>query len=179
MFIVALLVAISYAQTEGYYYAGCGEFGNSNCNEGTVLKDASEVLGVRCVSDQDKSDRNWDNVSACGIWATSDEWSDSNLGCQALTWHEANEFCLSQNGRLPTITELENNCLDNTGCSLDREIIWSSTGTALSIIEPRDGFTFALSFLALFGVGSIIWTVGNFCSRKSQFQMIQSPISET
>ena len=43
------------------------------------------------------------------------------------SFSDAEAFCIAQGGRLPTIIEIESQCVRGTGCGYDSSLIWSST----------------------------------------------------
>jgi len=106
---------------DGFHYAIRG-----NSNQATPSLESNTVtLGVRCVSDSDRSGDGWTKRNGCSVWTESDAWAE---GCFIGTWSEANTFCNEQGGRLPTLLEVEGgNCVYGTGCDFDYTLIWTST----------------------------------------------------
>jgi len=92
-------------------------FGNPSNGEMSVAND-NDAYAVRCVSDSVITE--W--TSKCGIWYESDIWG----ACQQLTYDNAVQFCAQFGARLPTLSEVENSCVINTGCGYDGEQIWTS-----------------------------------------------------
>lgn len=90
-----------------------------------------ETHEVRCCRDQAKS--GWTKYSACpyNVWGESilkalpDAPSD---GCyHAETYSSAAAICTANDGRLCTKQELLSDCSRGSGCSHDRDLIWSSS----------------------------------------------------
>jgi len=99
----------------------------------TMLADDDDLYAVRCASDSDRSADGWRIKTSCGIYYESDVWSE---GCQILSFPDAEAFCIAQGGRLPTLTEIEDNCVQGSGCQYDSALIWSSTEyTTISLYD--------------------------------------------
>jgi len=107
-------------ETAAEHYASWGSANSAT----TILASNNNIYGVRCVSDSDRSGDGWSKRMGCSVWTESDIWAD---GCVTKSWSEANAFCNQQSGRLPTLFEIEQNCLQGTGCQYDSQLIWSST----------------------------------------------------
>merc|ERR1711962_1134277 len=114
------------------YYLVKGDIDDdSTCTENscdTKLAEESEVHAVRCCSDTQKG--GWKKKTTCSVWAQIiGIWSN----CKNLNWQDANAFCISQGGRLCTKDELEASCTEETGCSFDFRLIWSSTTDTVEV----------------------------------------------
>ena len=110
--------------SDDQYYLVKGDIDESTCGEiscDTILAEESEVHAVRCCSDKQISD--WRQSPTCSVWTESDTWGE----CKKLNWQDANQFCISQGGRLCTKDELEARCGEGTGCYFDSLLVWSST----------------------------------------------------
>jgi len=102
-------------------------FGRSNEASTRIAQDG-EIHAVRCVSDDNRSSDSWRTPRpSCSIWYESDVWGE----CVRRSWSEAETFCSGHGGRLPTIDEIESNCVVGSGCGYDRQLIWSSSTETL------------------------------------------------
>jgi uncharacterized protein YkwD len=97
-------------------YIACGK--KNKCNDSTRVAGADERHAVRCASDTKIS--GW--KKRCGIWSESNAWGSCE---NSLSYTEAKALCEREGGRLPTVAELENNCLRGTGCGHDRRMVWA------------------------------------------------------
>ena len=115
------------------HYRACGRPGS--CSVGTELVRDYVTTAVRCVADVWKNTANgWYHTledQRCadrfdGMWWASD--ASGFGGCQTMNFHDAEAFCISQGARLPTLVEVEDGCVANSGCGYDSVPIWTSTG---------------------------------------------------
>jgi len=120
VYVTSVTITESICGTDGEHYASWGSANSA----ATILASNDNTYGVRCVSDSDRSGDGWSKRMGCSVWTESDTWAE---GCVTKTWSEANTFCHQQSGRLPTLFEIEQNCLQGTGCGYDTELIWSTT----------------------------------------------------
>jgi len=97
----------------------------------TAVAQDDEIYAVRCASDVDRSSDGWRIKSGCSIWFESDVWTE---GCVTKSWSDAEAFCTTQGGRLPTLDEIENNCVQGSGCQYDSALIWSSTASTTTVV---------------------------------------------
>ena len=117
---------------EGVHFASYG----SNTARLTAEFGDSTLLGVRCISDIEQE--GWLRTRCISSdfqgWHESDIWED---GCQTLSWSDADQFCrnLGPNIRLPTLEEIEDNCVTGGGCLLNNNFIWSSTAPVKFTIQ--------------------------------------------
>jgi len=135
----------------------------------TVLAQDDEIYAVRCASDIDRSSDGWRIKSHCSIWFESDVWTE---GCVTKSWSDAEAFCTAQGGRLPTLDEIENNCVQGSGCQYDSALIWSSTSsttleTKLSmknIIQEtlKAPINFSIQGFAIIGALSMVYFAKSF-----------------
>ena len=96
------------------------------------MADDSELRPVRCVADYDVN--GWQqtrvNSSTCsGLYVESDNWQNNiySTNCLELNYADAVRFCANEYGRLPTLQEVEDDCVEGSGCSYDFENVWTST----------------------------------------------------
>ena len=104
------------------------------CSGQTQVANINESHEVRCCKDSstDPGDpwRKYRPVSNGGtcpnnIWGESE---DANGVCQdASDYEDAELMCAELGGRLCTAAELLDDCTRGTGCSMDDEMIWSSS----------------------------------------------------
>lgn len=112
----------------------CGNTANRSCKAPKKKKaDLNEKHEVRCCSD---SDQGWGyNVrSSCKNTLGRNVWATSKNGAgvchpRSKTLAEAESICASYGteSRLCTAQELEAKCTQGTGCSFDRDHLWSSS----------------------------------------------------
>ena len=115
----------------GTYMLACGSSAhwNGDCGGQTLAADTAERHEVRCCSDTNLGG-GWYQYSGRGaicqnVWGESE---DINGVCQhALHYGEALAMCAELGGRLCTAEELLAECTRGSGCSHDRDMIWSST----------------------------------------------------
>lgn len=95
-----------------------------------MLASDDDTYAVRCADDDDRTNDGWrtKGTTTCGIWYESDVWDE---GCVTKTYSEAVAFCAAQDGRLPTLAEIESGCVQGSGCQYDSALIWSSTASTL------------------------------------------------
>jgi len=100
------------------------------CSGQTQVANINELHGVRCCRDSstDPGDA-WDRFrpQTCpeNVWGAS---NDANGVCQvASNYEDADGMCTGLGGRLCTAAELLADCTRGTGCSLDLEMVWSSS----------------------------------------------------
>jgi len=102
------------------YYVVCGK--GTGCPEGNEdIALMSELHEVRCCKDEYAS--GFETNKCANVWAASDLG-----GCHSQqTYAEAERICEDYNSRLCTKTEISAKCTKGSGCSLDSQLIWSST----------------------------------------------------
>ena len=92
-------------------------------------------FGTRCVSDIEISGWTERSCSGTTIWIESEFEKE----CQSLTWTNAQELCKSHKARLPTLTEIENDCMHDSRCEdFDQEfrLIWSYNHDGTNLEHP-------------------------------------------
>ncbi len=104
-----------------------GPGGLRSCPEGDSKKvHKAELHEVRCCKEQEFDSGGW--TSKCGDF---DEWikgrSKIDGECHSLSFWDAFRLCNDADGRLCTKEEVENSCVKGTGCSYDREQVWTCT----------------------------------------------------
>ena len=81
------------------------------------------------------------NCAGAKLWVVSDARGADFGGCQrALTFLAATAKCQSIGARLCTYDELTADCTENTGCSFDYELIWSSTNATMENPTGQSSF---------------------------------------
>jgi len=132
-------------------FSGCGHDGDLiwtntiyNATEDTGSPDTHHIIAcgssVEACSGQSQTEENNSKheVRCCADWAVPGwekrfdcpVWGESNIGGNCYhdnTWDEAHLICKAHGGRLCTKEELLADCTRNTGCSHDRDMIWSSS----------------------------------------------------
>jgi hypothetical protein len=117
----------------GTFMLACGSSAhwNGDCGGQTLAADTAERHEVRCCKDSvTNPGGGWYQYAGRGticenVWGESE---DSNGVCQhALHYGEALAMCADLGGRLCTSEELLAECTRGSGCSHDRDMIWSST----------------------------------------------------
>jgi len=103
------------------HWAVCGAVNKCEEEEAGVFEN-DELHEVRCCSDTEKD--GWTKRNGCNVWVES---KPGDLCYAAKTWHEATCICEKYDARLCTKEENESNCGRQTGCALDRELVWTST----------------------------------------------------
>ena len=105
----------------------------SNCpTDNAIVADDSELRPVRCVADYDVNgwQRTRGDSSTCsGLYVETDKWQNNaySTNCLELNYADAVSFCDNEYGRLPTLQEVEDYCLEGSGCSYDYVEVWTST----------------------------------------------------
>jgi len=79
-----------------------------------------EEWNVRCCADADPG--GWLQNNGCSIY-TQSQFPE----CVSTDWFSANHLCIVAGGRLCTREELESGCARDSGCLLNRKMVWSST----------------------------------------------------
>jgi hypothetical protein len=127
---IASLCCATCSTSTDYFIA----YGNP-ANGGVSTASDDETHPVRCVSDTSIS--GW--MSKCGIWFESDIWGS----CQEMTYANAVQFCAQFGARLPTVVEVQNDCVSGSGCSFNSRQIWTSdvaTGDCFEqIVDAKRG----------------------------------------
>merc|ERR1712008_378427 len=91
-----------------------------------VSIDENEKHGVRCCSDTEINEEEWNMNESCNVWGGS--YVGSEFGCYVdVTFASASGYCADAGARLCTKAELENDCAARTGCGLNRKLVWSKT----------------------------------------------------
>jgi hypothetical protein len=116
----------------------CGS-GSATCGGGqhSLCSSDAELHEVRCCSDT--AIAGWTHNTNCTVYSESDAWTE---GCQILNFPTAEAFCLQQNARLCTATEVSASCARGSGCGHDGDPIWTSTsqpGTSNDDDDSDDG----------------------------------------
>ncbi len=106
---------------------GVDRAGLRSCREGDSRKvHKDEEHEVRCCKEQKFNRGGWS--SNCEDF---DEWikgrSKIDNECHYLSFWDAFQLCNDADGRLCTKTEVEKSCVKGTGCSYDREQVWTCT----------------------------------------------------
>ena len=113
------------------YEVACGSVGRCQTEPNHCAR-PDALHEVRCCSDTAKD--GWTQLNELCPWIESDVWGE----CQRSKTHpEATAFCTGVGGRLCTQQELENRCVEGTGCNFNANLLWSSTGhTELCTFAP-------------------------------------------
>jgi len=125
----------SSTECAGGYSVATGKGAEEACSAATDLvgtRCCADVTTVSSVSMSSCDDLGWTNAEAYGDSLVCGG-SDEGLGGEcsgALTWSDGKTFCESAGARLCTATELLNLETRGTGCSLDAQLLWSSTECA-------------------------------------------------
>merc|ERR1719499_1060579 len=102
------------------HYIACGKKGG--CGDDNKLKAADDqVHHFRCVREGEV--KGWKRQDTC---KTPDLYAKSEKK-EKIIYADAEAFCKGQDGRLPTLEELEADCTKGSGAGLDKEKVWSST----------------------------------------------------
>lgn len=127
--------------TTAEYYRSCGNPGCQSClnlspGGATITELATEVAEVRCVSETQITD--WTYSTYCDplsatLWVESDVWQTADDVCLTMTWQEAHDFCAAEGARLPTLEEVEGDCVGGSGCNYGCYRIWTSTAVPDSV----------------------------------------------
>jgi len=104
-----------YYLVQGSSIASCAE---TSCT--TRLAGGDELWSVRCCADVDPGD--WDQNDGCTVYAKS-----SIQTCAVEDLDTASDFCTTIGGRLCSKVELENDCANGSGCSMENKMVWSNT----------------------------------------------------
>merc|ERR1712176_852860 len=108
------------------YFVVCGKgTGCSERDENVAFTD--ELHEVRCCKDEAAS--GFQNKRCRDVWAASDLG-----GCHfQKTYAEAVGICAGYDSRLCTRAEISNSCTKGSGCSIDNQLIWSSSLASRSV----------------------------------------------
>jgi hypothetical protein len=102
-----------------FYWIVCGKLGSCPAQQKKAHVD--ETHEVRCCSDTAKP--GWSKKGICDVWGGSllPTCKDNE------TYASATQICEDNNARLCTKVELELGCTSGSGCSHDKDNVWSST----------------------------------------------------
>lgn len=133
----------------------CGSDNGDNCRDENGEKHLTyqardeELRAVRCCADDGDLywvDKRYPPTEKCPVWGGSElaNWPFINnpdyAECHFTTHYEASYICEANGGRLCTLLELANGCSSGTGCSYDKEFIWSAdVNTPSTAVEPSNG----------------------------------------
>ena len=99
----------------------------------TVDISPNETHEVRCCVESSTNPGGWSKHSSgkCAADGFTSTWGESDfsgVGCvHSATYDQAQQICSNAGGRLCTKDELLADCTRGSGCSHDRDMIWSST----------------------------------------------------
>ena len=129
---LATLATGVYAQRTDLRYVVCGRGvdgpgGLASCSEGDSQKvHKDEKHEVRCCKEQESDGGGWS--SKCGNFDKLIKGRSKIDGeCHYLSFWDAFRLCNDADGRLCTKEEVENSCVKGTGCSYDKQQVWTCT----------------------------------------------------
>jgi len=96
--------------------------GKSGCPESSAIVEDFSLHEVRCCSDE--AIFGWRKHDGCSVWT---EAVLDRVCYVEKTFEMASAICSNYGGRLCTKNELEADCAADTGCEMNRDLIWSSS----------------------------------------------------